>query len=294
VARRMALDTSSLMYRAYFALPASIVGKDGRPINALHGYLDMTATLARDHRPKEIFHALDDDWRPAPRVAVYDGYKSKRAVEPEDLTAQFEVLPKILGLVGMPIVLAPEWEAEDAIGTLVAGRSRERFDIVTGDRDLIQLIRDPGVRLLFTRRGVSNLEVLDEAAVEAKYGVPPSRYVDLAVLRGDPSDNLPGVPGVGQKTAVQLVRAYPSIDALVADAQAERRTTAVLRRSPALRARVRDAAGYLAAMREVVPIRRDLDLEIIEGERDDKALDRLAGRLKLTGPIRRLREALGR
>ena len=291
----MALDTSSLMYRAYFALPTSIVGKDGRPINALHGYLDMTATLARERRPKEIFHALDDDWRPAPRVAMYEGYKSTRAVEPDDLTAQFEVLPKILGLLGMPIVLAAGWEAEDAIGTLVAkATARDRYDIVTGDRDLIQLVRDPAVRLLFTRRGVSNLEAFDEAAVEAKYGVPPSRYADLAVLRGDPSDNLPGVPGVGQKTALDLVRAYPSIEALVADAQAERRTKAVLQRSPALRARVRAAAEYLAAMRDVVPIKRDLDLEIIEGKRNDAALDRLATRLKLTGPIRRLREALGR
>jgi 5'-3' exonuclease len=288
----MALDTSSLMYRAYFALPDSIVGTDGHPVNALHGYLDMTANLVRTHRPNEVVHALDDDWRPAPRVAAYEGYKAARPQEPEALTHQFDALQEILGLIGMRIVLARGWEAEDAIGTLVAQRRRQRFDIVTGDRDLIQLVRDPAVRVLFTRRGVSNLEVLDEAAVEAKHGVPPKRYVDMAVLRGDPSDGLPGIPGVGQKTAVELVKAYPTLDALVDDALAERRTGKPLRRSPALRARVGAAAEYLVAMREVVPIRTDLDLETIEGHRDDAAMDRLAERLKLTGPVRRLREAL--
>jgi 5'-3' exonuclease len=290
---RMALDTSSLVYRAFFALPASITGKDGKPVNALHGYLDMTATLLRERGPDEVLHALDDDWRPAPRVAAYAGYKAKRAAEPEDLTPQLEVLPKLVGLLGMSVILAKGWEAEDAIGTLAAGVSEpDHLDIVTGDRDLIQLVRDPAVRLLFTRRGVSDLEVLDDAAVEAKYGVPPSRYADLAVLRGDPSDGLPGVRGVGSKTAVELVRAYPTLETLVADAIAERRTGAPLKRSPALRARVADSAEYLEAMRRVVPIRTDLDLEIRPGKRDDAALDRHAERLKLTGPVRRLREAL--
>jgi 5'-3' exonuclease len=293
VTTRLALDTSSLVYRAFFALPSSITGQDGRPINALHGYLDMTATLVRERGPDEVLHALDDDWRPAPRVEAYAGYKAQRAAEPEDLTPQLEVLPTLLGLLGMSVILAKGWEAEDAIGTLAAGVSApDRLDIVTGDRDLIQLVRDPLVRLLFTRRGVSDLEVFDEAAVEAKYGVPPSRYADLAVLRGDPSDGLPGVRGVGSKTAVELVRAYPDLEALVADAVAERRTGAPLKRSPALRARVADAAEYLEAMRRVVPIRTDLDLEIRPGKRDDAELDRHAERLKLTGPVRRLREAL--
>ena len=295
MARRLLLDTSSLMYRAYFALPSSIAGTDGRPVNALHGYLDMTARLVRDRRPDEVVHAFDDDWRPAPRVAAYDGYKAKRPAEPEELTAQFEALVEVLEAVGMARVTAPGWEAEDAIGTLAFGAGgRDRIDIVTGDRDLIQLVRDPVVRVLFTRRGVSELDVLDEAAVEGKYGVPPSRYADLAILRGDPSDELPGVRGVGQKTAVDLVRAYPSVRALVEDATAERRSGAPLRRSPALRARVRDAAEYLATMEEVVPIRTDLELDVMPGRPDDARLDRLAERLKLTGPVRRLREALGR
>ncbi len=291
--RSMALDTSSLAYRAFYALPQSIAAVDGRPVNALHGYLDMTASLVRQHRPDRILHALDDDWRPAPRVAGYAGYKAERPDVPPELAFQLEALREIVVLAGMTVVLASGWEAEDAIGTVAARVSgRDRLDVVTGDRDLIQLVRDPHVRLLFTRRGVSELDVLDEAGVEARFGVSASRYADLAVLRGDPSDGLPGVRGVGQKTAVELVRAYPSIDALVEDARAERRTGAPLRRSPHLRARIRDSADYLEAMRRVVPIRTDLDLETVEGTRDDHALDGVAERLKLTGPVRRLREAL--
>jgi 5'-3' exonuclease len=288
----MLLDTSSLMYRAYFALPTSITGADGRASNALYGYVDMTARLVRDRRPDEVVHALDDDWRPAPRVAAYDGYKADRAAEPEDLTPQFQILPKLLEALGMPRAFASGWEAEDAIGSLSARAGRgDRIDIVTGDRDLIQLVRDPVIRVLFTRRGVSEMDTLDEASVQEAYGVPPSRYADLATLRGDPSDGLPGVRGVGQKTAVQLVHAYPSVEALVDDARAERRTGAPLRRSPALRARIRDAAGYLEAMRKVVPIRTDLDVEVIPGREDPARVERLAKRLNISGPVKRLRGA---
>jgi 5'-3' exonuclease len=290
---RLLLDTSSLMYRAFFALPASITDEDGHPVNALYGYLDMVARLVRERGPDEVVHALDDDWRPAPRVAAYEGYKSERPPEPEDLTPQFEALVEVLAALGMPRAWAEGWEAEDAIGSLTSHRSRgDRFDIVTGDRDLIQLVHDPDVRVLFTRRGVSELDLLDEAAVDEKYGVPPERYADMATLRGDPSDGLPGVPGVGQKTAVQLVRAYPSIEALVKDARAERRTGAPLQRSPGLRSRIREAAGYLETMQHVVPIRRDLEVVMEAGGRDDGELDRLGQRFKVTGPLRRLREAL--
>jgi 5'-3' exonuclease len=290
---RLLLDTSSLMYRAFFALPASITGEDGRPVNALFGYLNMLGQLVRERASDEVVHAFDDDWRPAPRVAAYDGYKSERPPEPEELTPQFEAVEKVLAALGMTRAWAEGWEAEDAIGSLTSrGRRGDRFDIVTGDRDLIQLVRDPEVRVLFTRRGVSELDLLDEAAVEAKYGVPPARYADMAVLRGDPSDGLPGVPGVGQKTAVHLVQAYATIEALVEDAQAERRTGRPLQRSPGLRSRIREAADYLKAMREVVPIRVDLEVVLEPGERDDKKLDRLGERYKVTGPLRRLREGL--
>lgn len=290
---RLLLDTSSLMYRAFFALPTSITSPEGGPVNALHGYLDMTARLVRDRRPDQVTHCFDHDWKPAPRVAAFDRYKAARAVDPEGLPEQFETLQEILEATGMTRAEAVGWEAEDAIGSLCATASRrDRIEIVTGDRDLIQCVRDPSVRVLFTRRGVSELDVLDEAAVQAKYGVPAARYVDFAILRGDPSDGLPGVPGVGEKTARALVAAYPSLEAVEADAQAERASPGPLRGSPGLKARVRAAAGYLAAMREVVPIRTDLPVEVAGGQRDDAALADLAATWGLTGPLGRLLAAL--
>jgi 5'-3' exonuclease len=293
MSRRLLLDTSSLMFRAFFALPSSITDGQGQPVNALHGYLDMCARLIRSREPDECVHCYDDDWRPAPRVAAYDGYKSTRAPDPEGLPEQFVILRELLNAVGMSQAEAPGWEAEDAIGTLcaTAGR-RDRLDIVTGDRDLIQLVRDPAVRVLFTRRGVSEMDVLDEKGVLGKYGIPASRYAEFAILRGDPSDALPGVNGVGEKTARELVNAYPSLEALVADARADRRTGKPLQRSPALRTRIREAADYIATMREVVPIRTDLELRLWTEEGDPERLDALATRYRLTGPVRRLLEAL--
>ena len=289
---RLFLDTSSLMYRAYFALPRTITNKEGQPVNALHGYLDMCAQLTRDRRPRDIVHCFDNDWRPAPRVASYAGYKATRAVDPEGLPEQFEVLQEVLEAAGMARAEAKGWEAEDAIGSLCANAKRgDVIEIVTGDRDLIQLVRDPTVKVLFTRRGVSQLDLMDEAGVEAKYGVPPSRYADFAILRGDPSDELPGIRGVGEVMARALVRTYPSLDVLRQDALELRAQAGPLRSAAGLKAKIRDAADYLAAMQEVVPIRTDLEVDLVAGERDDDRLDGLAERYALTGPVRRLREA---
>lgn len=281
---RLLLDTSSLLYRAFFALPTTITAPDGRPVNALRGYLDMTARLVADRRPDEVVHVFDHDWRPAPRVAAYAGYKSARTAEPDELSAQFALLPTVLHALGQTQVQAPGWEADDAIGALChAARDTDRVEVVTGDRDLLQLVRDPHVRVLFTVRGVSELAEFDEAAVEERYGVPPARYVDFAILRGDPSDGLPGVAGVGEKTARSLVAAYPDLDALLADAGSQ---------TPRLAERLAAAGEYVAAMREVVPVATDVTLQTRAGTRDDAALDALAERYNLEAPLRRLREAL--
>lgn len=287
------LDTSSLMFRAFFSIPPSVRDAEGRPINAVHGYLDMTAHLFATRRPGEVVHVFDHDWRPAPRVEAYAGYKATRVPDPEGLPEQFGVLREVLEAVGMPQAEAPGWEAEDAIGALCAQVGDGRVDIVTGDRDLIQLVRDPTVRVLFTVKGVSELRELDEAAVEDRYGVPPQRYVDYAILRGDPSDELPGVRGVGEKTAAALVREYPSLQAMVEDAMAERRTGAPLKRSPSLRAAIRDAAPYIETMMRVVPIRTDVPVEVRPGAPDPARAEELAARYRLTGPLRRLRAARG-
>lgn len=276
-------------------MPTTVTAQDGRPINAVHGYLDMTARLIGDRRPDDIVHVYDDDWRPAPRVAVYDGYKANRPPDPDGLPEQFDILREVLDAFGMSQAEAPGWEAEDAIGTLcAAARPSDRVDIVTGDRDLIQLVRDPQVRVLFTLKGVSELRVLDEAGVLEKYGVPASRYAEFAILRGDPSDGLPGVRGVGEKTARLLVKTYDSLDDLLADAAATKRTGPPLQRSPSLRAALRDATDYIRLMQQIVPIRTDLELRAWTAQPDEGKLEQMAERFALKGPIRRLGEALGR
>jgi 5'-3' exonuclease len=282
----MLLDTSSLTYRAYFALPTSISGQDGRPVNAVRGYLDMTGRLVRDRQPDEVIHCFDHDWRPAPRVAAYAGYKAERAAEPDDLTHQFTLLEEVLDALGQAVAVAPGWEADDAIGVLCArAEAGDDTEIVTGDRDLIQLVRDqpPAVRVLFTVKGVSELAVLDEAAVVERYGIPPRRYVDYAILRGDPSDGLPGIKGVGEKTARQLVAAHPDLEDLAALAAGAR---------PAVAAALRDAADYLAVMREVVPVRTDVEVQVRRSRLDEDRLDELASAHNLASPVGRLREAL--
>ncbi len=293
VTSRLLLDTSSLMFRAFFSVPQSVVGTDGRPVNAVYGYLGSVEHLVTTLRPDQTISAWDDDWRPAPRVELYAGYKAQRPPDPEGLPEQFEVLRDVLDAFGLPIVEAPGWEAEDAIGALCASAGpRDRTDVVTGDRDLIQLVRDPAVRVLFTLRGVSQLRELDEAGVLAHFGVPASRYTEFALLRGDPSDGLPGVRGVGEKTARQLVLAYPSIDAMLEDAARAQPRSKPLKGAPQLRARLRAAAEYLAAVREVVRIRTEAEVVVRLGARDDAKLDELADQHRLTGPVGRLRTAL--
>ena len=164
--------------------------------------------------------------------------------------------------------------------------------MVSGDRDLIQLVRDPTVRLLFTVRGVSELLELDEAGVLAKYGVPASRYADFAILRGDPSDELPGVRGVGEKTARALVQTYGSLDELLADASSDTPVAGPLKGKPAIRARLREAEEYIATMRRLVPIESETPLEVWAGRRDDDALRALAERHGLRGPVVRLLAAM--
>jgi 5'-3' exonuclease len=233
-----------------------------------------------------VLHCLDHDWRPAERVAAYAGYKSDRLPDPEELPWQFELLREVLGALGATQVWAEGWEADDAIGTLCEqAAAGDCLEIVTGDRDLLQLVRDdaPTVRVLFTVKGVKELARFDERGVQDKYGVPAARYVDFAILRGDPSDGLPGVSGVGEKTARDLVTEHASLDAIVAA------TRGLTKR---LGERIAAAADYLKTMEAVVPVRRDLTLVVEHGERDDALLDELARRHAIENPVGRLREAL--
>jgi 5'-3' exonuclease len=293
VTHRLLLDVSSLTYRAYFAMPDTVTGSDGHPVNAVYGYLDMVTRLIANRRPDEVVHVYDHDWRPVARTDLYPGYKATRPPEPEAITRQFRLLRNVLDRTGLLQAETEGWEAEDAIGAFaVEADESDRVEIVSGDRDLIQVVRDPVVKLLYTLRGVSELAEYDEDAVFQKYGVPPSRYVDFAILRGDPSDALPGVRGVGEKTARALVNTYDSLDDLLADAAQEHPRPGPLKGKPALRARIIEAAGYIDAMRRLVPVNATAPLSVWSGERDEGALKAIAEEHALRGPVQRLLAAL--
>ena len=218
----MLLDTASLYFRAYYGVPDTLTAPDGTPVNAVRGLLDMIARLVRARHPGQLVACLDADWRPAFRVAAIPSYKAHRAQPdggedvPPALAAQVPVIEDVLRAIGVAMAGAPGYEADDVIGTLAA-RASGPVEIVTGDRDLFQLVDDEGpVRILYTMRGLTNLDVVDEAAVTARYHIPGRAYADFAVLRGDPSDGLPGVPGVGEKTAAALVRTFGTVEAILA------------------------------------------------------------------------------
>ena len=285
---RLVLDSPSVIYRAFYALPKTITGPDGVPVNAVRGYLDMLSRLLVDRRPLGVVNVFDADWRPAWRVALYSGYKSTRRDDPPELPGQVPLIRELLEAAGLPVAEAAGYEADDVIGTLAARAGPdERLAVVTGDRDLFHLVRDPVVWVMFPHRGTSSMAVMDEAGVAAKSGVPPARYADMATLRGDPSDGLPGVPGVGDKTAARLLNEYGDLDALLAAAAAGR--------LPARLSAALDASGdYLAAMRQVVPVATDVDVqESPSGPPDHDRLEDLARRHGLDGPVRRLLAALG-
>jgi len=202
--RLMLLDTASLYFRAFYGVPDTVTAPDGRPINAARGLLDMIAKLVSAYEPTHLIACWDDDWRPQWRVDLLRSYKTHRVAEPvasgpdvevvpDPLEAQVPVIREALGVLGIPIVGAADHEADDVIGTL-ATRSDIPVDVVTGDRDLIQLVDDArGIRVVYTGRGMSNLDVLTDEFVVAKYAVRPDQYADFATMRGDASDGLPGV-----------------------------------------------------------------------------------------------------
>jgi 5'-3' exonuclease len=216
----MLLDTASLYYRAFFGVPDTVRAPDGTPVNAVRGLLDAIARLVRARQPARLVACLDADWRPAFRVAAIPSYKAHRLAAdgteetPPALAAQVPVIEEVLRMSGMAVAGQPGFEADDVMATLSA-RSADPVDVVTGDRDLFQLVDDArGVRVIYTVRGLNKMDVIDEAAVTAKYDIPGRSYADFAALRGDPSDGLPGVPGVGEKTAAALIRTFGSIEAI--------------------------------------------------------------------------------
>jgi 5'-3' exonuclease len=253
----MLLDSASLYFRAFYGVKATIPAPDGTPTNAVRGFLDMVSTLITRYHPTDLVACLDQDWRPAWRVALLPTYKTHRLAdqqtapggggappgeaEPEGLAEQVPIILDVLDALGIAAVGVDEHEADDVIATF-AERATTPVDVVTGDRDLFQLIDDDrDVRVLYTARGVTKIQVMDAAAVRARYGIEPWQYADFATLRGDPSDGLPGVPGIGEKTAASLLARFGSLDALVEAAAA---------RDP----RLAGVAGKLTAARDYLMV----------------------------------------
>ncbi|BDZ64991.1 5'-3' exonuclease [Agromyces mangrovi Wang et al. 2018] len=264
--RLMLLDTASLYFRAFYGLPDTLRAPDGTPVNAVRGLLEFIAKLVGDYEPTHLVACWDDDWRPQWRVELIPSYKAHRVAEvvetgasveevPDPLEVQVPVIREVLAALGVPVVGAPDHEADDVIGSL-ATQATMPVDVVTGDRDLFQLVDDAqGVRVVYTARGMSRLEVLTAASVVEKYRVLPEQYADFAALRGDTSDGLPGVAGIGEKTAASLLGEFGDLDGVRAAA-----TDASSAMSARLRAKLGEASGYLDVAPKVVEVVRDLSL----------------------------------
>lgn len=309
---RMVFDTATMYFRSFFGLPSSLVAPDGTQVNAVRGLLDGLAKLVDQYQPAEIACAWDNDWRPTWRVQLVPSYKTHRLdphrrtdvvgaagkgaasgqVEeaPDALAIQVPIILDVLDAFGIPVVGVDDHEADDVLGSL-ATQSRMPTLVVTGDRDLFQLAHGTTV-VVYIGKGIAKHELVDEAWLRAKYGITAEQYVDFSVLRGDASDGLPGVKGIGEKSAAQLVTVYGSLDGMVAAA-----SDAASGMSNGLRTKLAASVDYLAAAREVVQVVTDLpvaevDLRTSSIRTDDERLDGLAERWGLESSVRRLREAL--
>lgn len=314
-------DLAGIYYRAYYALPSSITAPSGAPVNAIRGSLDMLARLIAEARPARAVACLDVDWRPGWRVALVPSYKTHRVAmtepadsppaataqagvieeAPDDLAPQIRVLLDVLRALGLALAGADECEADDVIATLCSAETTDPVEVVSGDRDLFQLVRSAPtpVSVRYIGAGMNKAETVDAAGLRDRYGVDGPGYAAAATLRGDPSDGLPGVPGIGQKTATRLVTDFGTIAGIVAAAEAGAPGL-----SPALRRRIDESRAYLTSAEQVVLTRQDADVRIeapraaAEADRlpevpaDPAALDALAAEYGLRSPIDRLSGAI--
>lgn len=258
--RILLLDTASLYYRAFFGIPDSLKAPDGTVVNALRGLLDFVASLTVAYEPDAIVACWDDAWRPDWRVALMPTYKTHRLADPnggaedtpELLSPQVPLIAEALKLVGVPVVGAPDCEADDVIGT-ITDQWGGPVDVVTGDRDLFQLVNDDRVvRVLYTARGVRLHDQVDNAWIKAKYDIEASQYVDFAVMRGDPSDGIPGVAGIGEKTAAALIASYGDLAGIQSAAADPNEAI-----KPKIRENLLAAGDYIEAAIKVVTVRPD-------------------------------------
>lgn len=309
------LDGASMWFRSYFGVPSSIKAPDGRPVNAVRGFLDSVATLVTRERPRRLVVCRDDDWRPQWRVDLVPSYKAHRVEQPQpdgmpdveevpdDLTPQVDMIMELLDAFGIATAGAPGFEADDVLGTLATREQHDPVVVVSGDRDLLQLVRDepsPTIRVLYIGRGLAKATKFGPEEVAEQYGVPIDRagpaYAELALLRGDPSDGLPGVAGIGEKTAATLLARHGSLQGIQAAAEDPKSSL-----TKAHRAKLLAAADYMAAAEPVVRVATDApvtlsaatdDLPLAAG--DPARVAELAAAYGVTSSISRLQSALDR
>ena len=301
--RLLLLDTASMYFRAFYGVPDTFTAPDGTPVNAVRGLLDFISRLVGEYRPTHLACCWDNDWRPQWRVDLIPSYKAHRVeyvvaggpdveVVPDPLEVQVPVILDVLAAFGIAVVGADGYEADDVIGTLSRDAGMP-VDVVTGDRDLFQLVDDDAqVRILYIARGVGRHERITNAVVREKYGIDGAQYADFAALRGDPSDGLPGVPGVGEKTAATMLQRFGDIAGLRAAALDPDSNIA-----PSPRRKIVAAADYLEVAPTVVEVARHIDL----GSPDltlplspvaPEALVKLSEAWNLESPVARLVETL--
>ncbi|HEX5121054.1 MAG TPA: 5'-3' exonuclease [Pseudonocardiaceae bacterium] len=300
------MDSASLYFRSYFALPESITAPDGTPVNAARGFLDTVARIITERGPSRLVACLDADWRPAFRVELLPSYKAHRLADeaknieeiPDTLTPQVPIILDLLAAAGIATAEADGYEADDVIGTLTALETDDPVEVITGDRDLFQVVRDEPspARVVYVGKGWAKAEVLGPAELAARYGLPATDpgpgYADMATLRGDPSDGLPGVAGIGEKTAAKLITEYGSLHGLLTAAGDGRLSGTVT-------AKLVAAADYLAVAPTVVRVATDADVvmsttddDVPREPRHQADLDELAHQWGLESSVKRLTEAM--
>jgi 5'-3' exonuclease len=301
------LDSASLYFRSYFALPDSLTAPDGTVVNAVRGFADTIARILTDRRPSRLVACMDADWRPAFRVEALPSYKAHRVADPvnnveevpDTLTPQVPIILDVLDAFGFAVASASGYEADDVIGTLAHREKSDPVEVVTGDRDLFQVVRTEPTpaSVVYVGRGWAKAEVLGPRELAERYALPVENagpaYADMALLRGDPSDGLPGVTGIGEKTAAKLITKYGSLDGLLAAAAASPSDVPLRVRSA-----LTDAAAYVAAAPLVVRVALDADVvqdrddRVPSAPRDPDRVRELREKWDLGAPIDRLLAAL--
>jgi 5'-3' exonuclease len=306
------LDGASMWFRAFYGVPSSITSPDGRPVNAVRGFLDAVASVITRERPGRLVVCDDWDWRPQWRVDLIPSYKAHRLAEPnpggepdieevpDELTPQVEWILEVLDAFGIPVAGAAGYEADDVIGTLAARERRDPVVVVSGDRDLLQVVADEPVevKVLYLGRGMSNATKFGPAEVAERYGLPAHRagpaYAELALLRGDPSDGLPGVAGIGEKSATTLLAQYGSLERILEAADDPKSKLA-----KAFRKKLLGAHDYVEAALPVVRVATDAPVklstttdELPLAAAHPRKVAKLAEQHGIGSPIGRLQKAL--